>query len=143
MNDHIKTAAIAAVTATLVAVPATVAADEVVRGFFSGADIVSSDTSRTALGVRGHEAAGGTTKISHEPSSDGATDPNASALSLRTEGNGTAAQGIFLDAPGGTTGKSLNFRQRGVEYLTLTPPNPTTGAPAVLKLNGKIVATLP
>jgi hyaluronoglucosaminidase len=116
---------------------------DMARGFFGGIDIVSTDPSRTTLGVRGTEAGLGTAKISHEPSAPGAADPNAAVLSLRTEGAGTAAQGIFLDAPSGSTGKALNFRQKGVEYLTLTPPDPVTGAPAVLRLNGKKVVTEP
>jgi hypothetical protein len=42
-------------------------------------------------------------------------------LSLRCNGTGTAAQGIFFDAEdGGTTGKILNLRNNGTEMLVLT-----------------------
>jgi hypothetical protein len=128
MVQHLKTAVVAAAVSAAVAAPASVAAT---RAFFSGVDVVSQDTTRTALGVRGHEAAFGTVKVSHEPSAPGALDPNASVLSLRAEG-ATAAQGIYFDAPLGTAGKLLNLRNGGREVLVLK----TDGT---LELHGRLV----
>lgn len=146
----VRTALIALTVSALVAAPRVGAAD-LARGYFGGLDVVSTDTTRTTVGVRGTEAGLGTLKVSHDPSAPGATDPNAAVLSLRQDGtvnadgttSPTAAQGIFLDAPQGSTGKALNFRQKGVEYLVLIPPDPVTGAPARLLLNGKPVQTGP
>lgn len=142
MNQTAKSALAAAVVSTAIACPKVGAAD-LARGYFGGLDVVSTDTTRTTVGVRGHEAGLGTLKVSHDPSAVGASDPNAAVVSLRADGAGTAAQGIYLDYPDGGTGKALNFRQKGVEYLTLTPPDPVTGAPAVLRLNGRVVQTAP
>ena len=128
MVQHLRTAVVAAAVSAAVAAPASVAATRV---FFSGADIVSQDTTRTTLGVRGDEAAAGTVKISHEPSGPGALDPNASTLSLRVEG-ASAAQGIFFDAPSGTSGKLLNLRNGGREVLVLEPDG-------TLVLHGRLV----
>lgn len=142
-----KNAIIAAIVATIISAPTSVFAADMARGFFGGVDVQSTDTTRTTLGVRGTEAAVGTAKISHEPSAEGATDPNASVLSLRAEsvgtnGNGpTAAQGIFFDAPGGTTGKLLNLRIRGQEVFVLKAA-PTASNPnrVILTINGPIVS---
>jgi hypothetical protein len=131
MVQHLKSAVVAAAVSAAVAVPASAAAT---RAFFPGVDIVSDDTTRTAFGVRGHEASSGTTKISHEPSVPGALDPNASVLSLRAEG-ATAAQGIFFDAPLGSAGKILNLRNGGREVLVLR-------SDGTLELHGRLV-TLP
>jgi hypothetical protein len=76
----------------------------------------------------------GTVKISHEASSPEALDPNASVLSLRAEG-ATATQGIFFDAPLGSSGKILNLRNGGREVLVLR-------ADGTLELHGRLV-TLP
>jgi len=110
------------------------------RLFGGGADLTSTDTTRTTLGVRGHEASVGTAKISHEPSTPGATDPNASALSLRSEGVDTLTQGIFYDAPNSDKVKVLNLRVKGREVLTLAPD---ANGVYVLKVNGKVVQTSP
>jgi hypothetical protein len=128
MVQHLKTAVVAAAVSAAVAAPASVAAT---RAFFAGVDVVSQDTTRTALGVRGHESAFGTVKVSHEPSAPGALDPNASVLSLRDEG-ATAAQGIYFDAPQGTSGKILNLRNGGREVLVLKPDG-------TLELHGRLV----
>ncbi len=80
---------------------------------------VSTNPNFTAFQVTGHELAHGTIKASHVY--DGTSDANAAVLSLDRQGVGTAAQGIFIDstASGGSTGKILNLRNAGVEYLTL------------------------
>jgi hypothetical protein len=56
-------------------------------------------------------------KITH---TGAANDANGSALSLLLTGPGSAAQGIFLDAPDTTTGQLLNLRNGGVARLTLS-----------------------
>jgi hypothetical protein len=81
-------------------------------------NVIATNPQATAFGVRGHELGRGTAKITHVGTG---TDANASALSLLLSGTGTAAQGIFLDAPEGTTGKLLNLRNRGTTQLALTP----------------------
>jgi hyaluronoglucosaminidase len=81
-------------------------------------NVIATNPHATAFGVRGHELGRGTAKITHVGTG---TDANASALSLLLSGSGTAAQGIFLDAPTGTTGKLLNLRNGGVQQLVLTP----------------------
>jgi hypothetical protein len=83
---------------------------------------VSTNPNDTAVGIRGRETGRGTLKVTNERA-DGAANVNAAVVSLRAEALGaeqTNAQGIFFDAPGqGTTGKFLNFRNRGVEQFTV------------------------
>jgi hypothetical protein len=82
-------------------------------------DIVSTNPLDTALGISGNEEGRGTIKVTHNKPAN--PDTNASVLSMRANGVGTAAQGIFFDAEdvGGTTGKLLNFRQEGVEKFVV------------------------
>lgn len=78
--------------------------------------VVSSNPNDTAVGIRGAETGRGTVKITHAGTGD---DANASAISLLLSGSGTAAQGLYLDAPGaGTTGRLLNLRNGGVPQIT-------------------------
>jgi hypothetical protein len=137
-----RNAIIAAVVAALVSSAVTYAAET--RIFASGADFVSSDTARTTLGVRGVEAAGGTTKITHMPSAPGATDPNSAVLSLRVEGDGVtppAAQGLFFDTAAGYTGKLENWRINGHEVLTVKPDPayPADDPHVIVTVRGKVV----
>ena len=125
-----RSALISALVAALVSASTALA----VSGSFTHVDVVSSDPTTTALGVRGHEAGRGTVKATHEPSAPAATDPNASVLSLTIEGAGTASQGLFLDAPLGTAGKLLNIRNGGREVLVLKPDG-------TLVLHGHLVST--
>jgi hypothetical protein len=138
-----RNAIIAAIVAALVSSAVTFAADGA-RLFGGGADLVSSDSSRTTLGVRGPQAAQSTAKISHTPSAPGATDPNAAAVSLWVEGDGTtvpAAQGLFYDAPAGTSGKLENWRIAGHEVLTVRPDPayPASDPHVILTVRGKVV----
>lgn len=126
-----RNAFISAVVAALVSSSTALA----VSGAFSHVDVVSSDTTTSALGVRGHEAGRGTIKATHEPSVPGATDTNAAVLSLEADGTGTATQGIFFDAPQTTAGKLLNIRNGGREVLVLK-------SDGTLELHGRLV-TLP
>lgn len=87
-------------------------------------DDLGSDASPmdTTIGVTGYELGKGTVKINHvKPvASTSGSDANASVLSLRANGTGTAAQGIFFDAEdGGTTGDLLNFKNAGSSRLVL------------------------
>ncbi len=83
----------------------------------SAANFVSSNTAASAVQISGSETGRGSLKITHTGTG---TDVNASGLSIDLQGSGTAAQGIFLDATGGgTTGKLLNLRNNGTEFLTL------------------------
>ena len=137
-----RNAVIAALVAALVSSAVTYASTS--RLFAPGADVVSNDSSRTTLGVRGNEASTGTAKISHMPSAAGATDPNAAALSLRVEGDGVttpATQGVFFDAPAGTTGKLENWRIRGHEVLTVKPDPayPPDDPHVIVTVRGKVV----
>src|SRR5436305_12315897 len=92
-----RNALISAVVAALVSGGTAFA----VSGAFTHVDVVSTDATTSALGVRGHEAGRGTIKATHEPSATDASDPNAAVLSLEVDGAGTASQGIFFDAPPG------------------------------------------
>jgi hypothetical protein len=83
----------------------------------NGLEVISTNQAASAAGISGTEAGRGTLKVTHNY--PGTPDTNASALSVSVSGAGTAAQGIFLDAPSGTTGKLLNIRNSGAEKLTL------------------------
>lgn len=83
-------------------------------------NITSSNTDDSAVGINGSEITRGTVKIVHNY--PGVADPNSSALSLRANGAGTAAQGIFFDAEnGGTTGNLMKMRQNGVDQFIMSP----------------------
>lgn len=75
-------------------------------------NITSTNQDDSAVGINGTEITRGTVKIVHNY--PGVADPNASALSLRANGVGTQAQGIFFDAEdGGTTGNLIKMRNAG------------------------------
>ena len=76
-------------------------------------NVVSTNSDDSAVGINGSEASRGTVKIVHNKPAG--SDAGASALSLRSNGVGTAAHAIFFDAEdGGTTGDLFLFRQNGV-----------------------------
>lgn len=79
-------------------------------------NITNTNPNDTTVGISGAETGKGTVKITHDGTGN---DGNASALSLRSNGTGTDAQGIFFDAEQGTTGKMMNFRNLGTEYFVL------------------------
>jgi hypothetical protein len=82
--------------------------------------ITSTNPNSTAAGVNGTEISKGTVKIVH--TYPGTSDANASALSLRANGAGTAAQGIFFDAEdGGTTGNLMKMRNGGADKFIMGP----------------------
>ncbi|HGC6624897.1 TPA: hyaluronoglucosaminidase, partial [Streptococcus pyogenes] len=72
------------------------------------------------------EKALGTLKITHENPSIGADyDKNAAALSIdivkKTNGAGTAAQGIYINSTSGTTGKLLRIRNKNEDKFYVGP----------------------
>lgn len=86
--------------------------------FSSALNITSGNENGSAMQLRGSEKALGTLKITHENPSIGADyDKNAAALSIdivkKTNGAGTAAQGIYINSTSGTTGKLLRIRNLG------------------------------
>lgn len=76
--------------------------------------ITNNNTQDSALGVIGYETGRGTVKITHNGSS---STPNASGLSIDVKGEGTAAQGIYVDSTGTTTigaaGTNTTFKKIG------------------------------
>ena len=83
-------------------------------------NVVSTNNNDSTVGINGAEIGRGTLKIVHNY--PGLADPNASALSLRANGSGTAAQGIFFDAEdGGTTGNIMKMRNAGVDRFIMGP----------------------
>lgn len=96
----------------------------------------STNPANSAVWITGQETGRGTVKISHVGAADG-SDANAAALSVDLQTDGTAAQGIFVDATqGGTTGPLLQLRnagQRKLRVLTdgrIQYDNPSNIAPA-------------
>lgn len=80
--------------------------------------IVSTDEDNSAVGFVGQESGKGTLKITHNKPS--VSDANASGLSISLAGTGTAAKGIFIDAPdGGTTGNLLQLRNNGTDQVVI------------------------
>src|SRR5262245_22410498 len=69
------------------------------------------------MGVKAPTTGKGVVKITH---TGAPADGNSSALSLLLTGAGSAAQGIFLDAPDTTTGQLLNLRNGGTPRLTVS-----------------------
>lgn len=82
-------------------------------------NVVSTNANDSAVGINGAEVSRGTVKIVHNY--PGQSDTSASALSLRANGAGTAAQGIFFDAESGTTGNMMKFRNAGVDKFIMGP----------------------
>lgn len=80
--------------------------------------ITNNNKLDSALGVIGYESSKGTIKVSHRKSGD---DSNASGISVDLQGDGTAAQGIYVDstAIGGTTGKLLRLRNETVDRFVV------------------------
>jgi hypothetical protein len=99
--------------------------------------VVSNNPQDTTLGVSGHETGRGTIKVTHTGTGG---DVNAAAISVNLVGPGTAAQGIFMNAPDpGTTGKLLNLRNAGVEKLVLDATGNLTAAGRVSAAGGLAV----
>ncbi|HES9201103.1 hyaluronidase HylP [Streptococcus pyogenes] len=94
--------------------------------FSSALNITSGNENGSAMQLRGSEKALGTLKITHENPSIGADyDKNAAALSIdivkKTNGAGTAAQGIYINSTSGTTGKMLRIRNKNKDKFYVNP----------------------
>ncbi|HES0415933.1 TPA: hyaluronidase HylP [Streptococcus pyogenes] len=94
--------------------------------FSSALNITSGNENGSAMQLRGSEKALGTLKITHENPSIGADyDKNAAALSIdivkKTNGEGTAAQGIYINSSTGTTGKMLRIRNKNEDKFYVGP----------------------
>ncbi|HFX4105133.1 TPA: hyaluronidase HylP [Streptococcus pyogenes] len=96
--------------------------------FSSALNITSGNENGSAMQIRGIERALGTLKITHEnPSANAKYDDNAAALSIDivgkrgASGNGTAAQGIFINSSTGTTGKMLRIRNKNEDKFYVGP----------------------
>ncbi|HHD4805821.1 TPA: hyaluronidase HylP, partial [Streptococcus pyogenes] len=96
--------------------------------FSSALNITSGNENGSAMQIRGIERALGTLKITHEnPSVDKEYDKNAAALSIdivkkkKGGGDGTAAQGIFINSSSGTTGKLLRIRNKNEDKFYVNP----------------------
>ncbi len=94
--------------------------------FSSALNITSANEGGSAMQIRGIERALGTLKITHEnPNVDAKYDENAAALSIdivkKTNGAGTAAQGIYINSTSGTTGKLLRIRNLNDDKFYVKP----------------------
>ncbi|VHN06021.1 hyaluronidase [Streptococcus pyogenes] len=94
--------------------------------FSSALNITSANEGGSAMQIRGVEKALGTLKITHEnPSVEANYDENAAALSIdivkKTNGGGTAAQGIYINSSTGTTGKMLRIRNKNEDKFYVGP----------------------
>ncbi|HFH9324359.1 hyaluronoglucosaminidase [Streptococcus pyogenes] len=96
--------------------------------FSSALNITSANEGGSAMQIRGVEKALGTLKITHEnPNVEANYDKNAAALSIdivkkkKGGGNGTAAQGIFINSSTGTTGKLLRIRNKNEDKFYVNP----------------------
>lgn len=79
----------------------------------------STNPSDSSLGVTGFESGRGTIKVTHNKPV--ASDANASCISCDIAGAGTAAQGLYIDSSGGTTGKLIQLRNSNVEKFNVGP----------------------
>jgi hypothetical protein len=86
----------------------------------SALNVASDNPNASALMVTGEESGRGTVKVTHVGAAD-ESDANASALSLSLATTGTAAQGIFLDAAGGTSGFLMQLRNGGQRKFLVLP----------------------
>ncbi|HHK0147570.1 TPA: hyaluronoglucosaminidase, partial [Streptococcus pyogenes] len=94
--------------------------------FSSALNITSANEGGSAMQIRGVEKALGTLKITHEnPNVKANYDENAAALSIdivkKTNGGGTAAQGIYINSSTGTTGKMLRIRNKNEDKFYVGP----------------------
>lgn len=79
-------------------------------------NVASSNPNFSAMGLSGTELTHGTIKITHTGTGN---DVNAAAISVDLEGNGTAAQGLYMNSIPGTTGKLLFIQNQTVPRMIL------------------------
>jgi hypothetical protein len=76
--------------------------------------VVSRNPADTTAGVRGRQVGRGTLKVTHEkPRGARGNDAAAAAVSVKLEGAGTAAKGIFVDSAPATSGRLADVRNGG------------------------------
>jgi hypothetical protein len=84
--------------------------------------VVSRNPTDTSVGVRGRQTARGTLKVTHEkPRGGRGNDASAAAISVKLEGAGTAAKGIFVDSAPATSGRLVDVRNGGAHLFVVEP----------------------
>jgi hypothetical protein len=84
--------------------------------------VVSRNPADTSVGVRGRQTGRGTLKVTHEkPRGGAANDASAAAVSVKLEGAGTAAKGIFVDSAPATSGRLADVRNGGTHLFVVEP----------------------
>jgi len=86
----------------------------------SALNVASDNPNASAMMVTGEETGRGTIKVGHVGRSDG-SDANASGISIALTTGGTAAQGLFVDAPQGTSGFLVQLRNSGARMFMVLP----------------------
>jgi Hyaluronidase protein (HylP) len=99
------------------AITAWQAANDAALTNASAANFPSDNEFASSVQVSGPQRSTGTVKIRHDY--PGTSDANAAGLSIDLAGAGTAAQGIFLDSAGATTGRLLTIRNNTSPRLSL------------------------
>lgn len=84
------------------------------------ANFTSANEAYSCAMFSGVETGRGTVKITHSKPLSGASDANASGLSIWIAGVGSAAQGIHLDGDG-SSGALIDARMAGVQLFKLMP----------------------
>lgn len=81
--------------------------------------VTGNNPQDSTVGVIGYETGRGTVKITHNGTG---TDANASGLSIDVKGEGTRAQGIYVDstATSGTLGNLLRLRNQGIDRFVVS-----------------------
>jgi hypothetical protein len=84
--------------------------------------VVSGNPHDTSVGIRGRQLGRGTLKVTHErPRGVAGNDASAAAVSVRLEGAGTAAKGIFVDSAPATSGRLADLRNGGRHLFVVGP----------------------
>lgn len=84
--------------------------------------VVSRNPADTSVGVRGRQTGRGTLKVTHEkPRGARGNDASAAAVSIKLEGAGTAAKGLFVDSRPATAGRLADVRNAGTHLFVVGP----------------------
>lgn len=105
------------------------------NGTGCAANFTSTNSGNSTIFVSGVELTRGTVKVTHTGTG---TDAAAACISLDIAGNGTASQGIFIDATGtsGTTGDLMDLRNGGNQLFKLRSASGTISRPELQLGNG-------
>lgn len=95
-------------------------------------NVVSTNYQDSAFTVTSNATGKGVAKIVHDGNS---LTPNASGISIDLQGNGTAAQGLYVDstATSGTTGDLLRLRNRSIDQFVV---DKNGNASSIADING-------